>query len=677
MKEIKQITHYFKAFETQIIRRRMWKYYNHHFWREISDKSFFRKFEFFQSDASFINDFKAAAKYNFFFSIQNRKDFFLQTLTSLQPHEKIIAQAEDVVKNKFETLGSGKVHLGEKIDWQRDFKTGKIWEKKFYSEIDYADLGNPTDVKVPWELSRFHQLAWLGKAYWLTNYQPYAEKFRELIEDWIEENPVGYGVNWTTPMEIAIRACNWIMGFYFFNDSKRIPDEFWVKFLKSLYWHGLFIRNNLEHGRRNGNHYISDAVGLVFLGMLFKNTNFSRKWLSIGVGILETEMMCQVYSDGVDYEKSTSYHRLVLELFYSAYLLCERNGVMFSSGFEQRLEKMFDFVLYYTKPDGTCPLIGDADDGRLFKFSAEENINDHRHVLSIGAVVFNRADLKKYSGAFSQDALWLLQAEGYEKFRLMPDDTSPLLSRAFPQGGFYIMRHHDAYCFIDGGDIGMNGWGGHGHNDTLSFELAVDGDTFITDSGTYAYTFDTEARQEFRRPQSHNTIVVDGKEIAELKSLWRIVKDHTNPKVLTWSLTNEEDIFEAEHYGYTRFAHPVTHRRKIIFNKTDRTWIIEDRLFGIGAHQCDFYLHLAPHITVEEFEKNSLLGKGNHEQVILKFDSPFEILEGWVSKSYGVRERARVVKISKQGNLPLQFVTHLHLGNNVRISSGPISETAR
>jgi uncharacterized heparinase superfamily protein len=74
--------------------------------------------------------------------------------------------------------------------------------------------------------------------------------------------------------------------------------------------------------------------------------------------------------------------------------------------------------------------------------------------------------------------------------------TTRLESKAFPQGGFYIMRHGD----------------GHKHNSRLSFELFAGDKSFIIDPGSYIYTADREMRNLFRSTRYHNTVVVDGKE---------------------------------------------------------------------------------------------------------------------------------------------------------------------
>ncbi len=135
-------------------------------------------------------------------------------------------------------------------------------------------------------------------------------------------------------------------------------------------------------------------------------------------------MKVQVYEDGVDFEGSISYHRLVTELFLSATLLCLKSGITFPEWYMNRIEKMIEFVMYYTKPDGTAPQIGDNDDGRLHILANYGNWNrlDHGYLLSVGAVVFKREDFEHVAGEFHEESLWLLGEEGLNSFETLYAD---------------------------------------------------------------------------------------------------------------------------------------------------------------------------------------------------------------------------------------------------------------
>src|SRR5207302_2956930 len=134
-----------------------------------------------------------------------------------------------------------------------------------------------------------------------------------------------------------------------------------------------------------------------------------------------------------------------------------------------RLERMLEYVAAYTKPDGQAPLIGDADDGRVQKLGLQA-INDHRYLLAIGAERFSRADFKRTAARFWPEAFWLRGPAASDRFAAMPA-PGVKVSRAFPEGGVFVLHTPDAHLVVDCGEVGMNGRGGHGHNDILSFEL--------------------------------------------------------------------------------------------------------------------------------------------------------------------------------------------------------------
>ena len=587
-------------------------------------------------------------------TLMRRAEFATELRRRPERVAAVLAAAERTDRLEFDVLGSGPVPLGPTIHWNRDFKSGREWPLDLAWRIDYANLGEPSDVKVAWELSRFHPLAWLGQAYWLTGDERWARRFRSLVESWLDGNPPGRGVNWAVPMELAIRAANWIMAFGWFYGSSSLDEAFWLRMLGSLWTHAEMIRWNLEYQRVLGNHYVSNGTGLVLLGAFFGDSAQGRRWLMAGRRILHREIRRQVHPDGVSYEKSISYHRLVLECFYLALIRGEAAGATFSPAFRERLGRMFEFTAAYTRPDGSTPLVSDADDGRVLRFAPEDRFTDHRHALAVGAALLRRADLARDAGPWHPEPLWLL---GPEAARLPAPSAEPPRSRAFPQGGYYVMRGADSHTFLDGGEIGIDGDAGHGHNDILSFELYAPGGVFVVDSGTYLYTSDPAAHRMFASTAAHNSVVVDGQEIAEFARLWHLAENHTAPEVLEWSSGSDGDRWEAEHHGYGRLPQPVVHRREVRFHRSSRRWLIRDRLLGRGRHRAELFLHLNPDAIVSRVDASTVdvvLGEGS---LRIGTGEPVELLDGWVAPSYGVRRPAPVLRVTWEGTVPFELET--------------------
>jgi hypothetical protein len=662
--------------------------------------------------------FRERKKPNLFIDSSKRKDI----ISSLCEHfaytpEKTIAEADKICAHIFDLLGSGpvKVYYGmkgkgfegycyntqinrkklttihhssittdnyEPIDWHIDSKSGYRWNPKtYYKDIKYGHrLG--VDVKVPWELSRFQHLTTLGKAYFISNNEKYVKEFVNEINDWIEHNPPKFGVNWACTMDVAIRVCNYLLAWEFFKNSPLIGNGFIIKFFKNLLQHGRHIKNNLEWSETlTSNHYLSDIVGLVYLGVLTPEFKESKKWKNFGIEELKKEMKKQICLDGVDFEASTCYHRLALELFfYTTFLVIindknfkednfiEIGNEIFGKEYLRRLYKMFEFLLYALKPNGRMPQIGDNDNGRFHIFANRE-VLDMRYLLTLGAIFFKEPEFKIKEFGFCEEALWVFGEKGYKIWQdLEQNCLANIGSWAFLDAGWYIMRNDKNYIIISCGPDGQNGNSGHCHNDKLSFELCMDGKDIIVDAGTYIYTAESEWRNRFRSTAYHNTVVVDNREQNSFnpKELFSMGNE-AEIRVNEWKITNEYDFLDAEHSGYERLSNPLTHRRQILFNKKEGYWVIRDILTGSKKHTFDFHLHFAS-MKIESIPQDPLSLVSNCQDANINLlvlpleteDLKFLIENNWISYSYGTKVLAPVIKYSRVTYTPTTFVIALY-----------------
>jgi hypothetical protein len=594
-----------------------------------------RKFLNFRSEMSFFYHAANKAKY-------------VEIIQNLRRQDLIIDQADLICNHVFNLLGSGRKKLGEKINWQQDFISGFTWPKQYYYQIKTVDLSNNADVKVPWELSRFQHLPTLGQAYWITGQLKYSTEFFDQVQDWMNNNPVGIGVNWACTMDVAIRAVNWIFASYYFLDCQEIPKSFWVEFYRHLFMTGRFIINNFEcylqeHGN---NHLLSDFAGLVWLGLFFRNGDpEARKWLETGIDGLIREMRFQVNSEGTDFEDSIHYHRLVLEIFLSTTILAEMNGIHFPASYRERLENMAEFLGDYLKPNGLAPQIGDADDGRFYILSdyGREEKRDHRGLLRIAGEYFNRDDFRFFAKDNPGDALWF-----FEELK-PPENFQPnghLTIKEYPQTGLYIIRDDEVYLIIRCGNFGHAG-GGHSHNDQLSFELNIRGNDIFVDPGSYVYTANWRERNTFRSTACHNTLQINDDEQNEIinHDLFRMV-DHTQARVLHLERDEEKVIFIGEHQGYFS-EYGVIHRRRFEYRFREKKLIIKDYLNKPSRANVNFILNEDIH---PQKTSNRFLGLG--QGISISFNSNFLLVPTFKSNSYGVK--LRTWKIQVTGNTELK-----------------------
>ena len=484
------------------------------------------------------------------------------------------------------------------IDWHRDPFSGYEWPLDFYGDIK-LQRNDGSDVRAVWELNRLGHLLTLARAYSLNSDRRFSAEFFRQVETWDSRNPVGYGVNWSCAMEVALRAINLLGAFAVFRRAADFNSEKLARLLRILDKHGRFIREHLEFSYiATSNHYLSNVAGLLWLGIMLPELEDAAAWRSFGLRELQREMDKQILPDGADYESSTGYHRLVLELFCYSFLLCRLNGIEIEERYWQKLHRMFAYVRAYLRPDGYAPLLGDSDSGQVFPLSHHRG-DDHGYLLALGAVLFDDAQLKDEKLAIPAELPWLFGEEGVAKYRALKCETGPT-SQQFLDAGVYILRDADLYLLFNAGGAGLNGRGSHGHNDALSIEVSACGSPFIVDPGTYVYTADLHQRHQFRSTAYHSTVEIDGLEQnSTVETMPFVIGNEAAPRVLECELGNDIETVTAEHYGYRRLAQPVTHQRSVVFNKKRRVWSIIDKFSGEGDHDLSFRFHFAPELETQ------------------------------------------------------------------------------
>jgi hypothetical protein len=578
--------------------------------------------------------------------------------------QRILAMAEKALNHQVQFLGAPPHALGACIDWHSDFKVRKTWSPAFFRDIEYANLDQPSDVKIPWELSRMQWLVPLGQAFALTMDERYGLAARNIIESWIAANPYAYSVNWTCTMEAAMRVMTWTWLFGVFGRSSAWQERrFRQSFLVALWLHVDFTHRHIERADINGNHFTADAAALVVGGELFRDCAHGRRWLSLGCTDLDREIRLQVFADGVDYEASVPYHRLVTELFFTA-AFSQRSGGGLSSSYAQRLAAMAKFIAAYSRTDGSSPLWGDGDDARVLPFG-DQALGDHRYLVGLIGLMQGDEDLVALHSGSVSEAFWWFGAQAAE--RLAAVSTKLPESQAFNDAGVFVMRNHSDHVFIDCGPVGLAGRGGHGHNDALSFEAMLAGVLLISDSGSFVYTADPVARNRFRGTSMHNTPAVDGVEMNSLvapDNLWQLC-DEANAQTSEWNTAALRDVWSGSHRGYQKLRDPVDVRRRIVLDHRDHGLLITDWFAGQGRHAIVIPLQLAPGVEFHVKSPSSgVLRFGTARfRVTWSPDAQWALLQtiSEISPAYGVAVWVNRLEWRYDGQLPCSLSVQISL----------------
>ena len=567
--------------------------------------------------------------------------------------QSTIGAAERILRHEFNLLGSGPYVPRDPerpdrdgyspIDWYWD----PVRQLRFPPRIPYKQWnllemrpGN-ADVKYPWELGRCQHWVVLGQAFRLSGDERYATEIARELDDFVEANPTGLGINWTCTMDVGLRAVSWVIAFDLIRHSSSLDDAFWERAYNALFDHGVFIRNNLENTYEvTSNHFLSNLLGLQFAGAVFADLAQGAEWTSFARSAIEHEMTVQVLPDGADYESSVPYHRLVAELFLGAIRLADVQQAPLSPEMRSRVREMIAFLVAVTRPDGLMPQIGDADDGRLHILEGYGSTTpqDARHLFGPAALMFDEPSWLTLGGAAAR---WEAEWWGLGPASPSAAPEAVLANRLFPQAGLAVVHSpRQDYLLVTNGIVGTNGFGNHKHNDQLSFEYHRQGIPLIVDPGSFVYTADSTARNRFRSTASHNTLSVDGVEQNDMRPDWLFrMFETSNAESVAFDDREDAVEYTGRHHGYERLDEPVTHQRTIRIAKATGDLEIVDRLRGRGRHTVRWHFHLAPNVgAATDIDGNVvLIAVGRRWTLHVPRELNAEIQSADYSPSYGVK----------------------------------------
>lgn len=524
---------------------------------------------------------------------------------------------------------------------------------QFKDRVDW--LNNPsTDIEWAIMLHKFYYAVGLGIAFKDTGDRRYAEQWIALTSSWIAVVPVDFLSSDVTGRRIQ----NWVFAHYYFISecsAESVTPEFYRQFLTSIHQQTSYLCQHLTPAR---NHRTLELYTIFLVAVVFPELRDADNWLQFATDELLKNMQTDLLDDGVHCELSTDYHHIVLRNFLAVRRLAALNNIQLPEQMDGCIKKTLEFSVYVHKPDGAIPSLSDGDTGCF---------------LSL---------LEQGYDLYGCEEMLYVATQGKQGV------PPTYRSKAFPSGGYYILRsgwgedlesyEDERYLVFDCGDLGA---GNHGHLDLLSFEMAAFGQSLIVDPGRYTYdeSGGINWRVLFRGTSYHNTVVVDGNNQTRYEFHKQKFKIKGPQPDYDLKAFISRPGFDYLHGLARSHEYPVVHERKILFVNGEY-WLICDLLRASDVHHYDLLFHLAASaqgkVSLDTNQHCFTVDAPHLVMVQPIYKSATVSLEGgYVSPTYGVKQEAPVIKFNQQG-VECSFYTVLYPYKNKRptltVSSIPV-----
>ncbi len=380
-----------------------------------------------------------------------------------------------MLSGRFDLLGYQHLSFGDPIDWHLDPVHGRRAPRLHWSAIDPLDPALVGDSKVVWELSRHQWTMQLAQAFALTGEERYAAAAIAAMNDWIDANPIGIGINWSSSLEVALRLMAWTWTLALLRHSAALTGGTLIRVLASIHAHAAHVEKYLSRYFSPNTHLTGEALGLFYAGVAFPEFRDAERWRATGATTLIEQADQQISVDGIYFEQSTCYQRYTCDIYLHFLLLAGRH--------QHRRARAHARA---SAADGGCargaaavptasvPAIGDADGGSADAVGGTRAPGLSRHVCRRGRAVWPRATSRRPRAGRRQKSCgcWALTART-PFAQTAAGRPAAEGSRIFVAGGYAVMRSgsgRDAHQMIV--DVGPLGSFGHGHADLLSVQCS-------------------------------------------------------------------------------------------------------------------------------------------------------------------------------------------------------------
>lgn len=392
------------------------------------------------------------------------------------------------------------------------------------------------------------------------------------------------------------------------------------------------MRIERSHGAPNQRLHL--AASMFDLSAYLVNAREAPDWRRLAV----VELGRSGYlPDGSDMEQSLNYNtvliRTIQQMLATSKLIEGAEGEDWYARCNEMLRYRYYFLHAIAKPDGSQPIIGSNNTWRNYRYSTKrlpglsmpgDFWKKNMETKNEEEKAPEQSKAKKPHPSLIQDFTELpLSARIKAAIVEDRDDFQPSFDSVyFPYGGFAVLRNgwkkEDLYLFMKSSRAGA----GHMRQGGNGIEVSAFGQAMIVNSGGEMYDPDSPFKGYWISTIAQNSLSVDGYQ-QDLRHDGEIQKPYTKPIRARYFSSDELDFVEGHYKGKyagwnfrkhgkdapkhyqlpeSKVISDVNHSREILFLKSDKLWIVTDRV--ASSTERDFTLSwlLAPEYSPEQLK---------------------------------------------------------------------------
>lgn len=449
------------------------------------------------------------------------------------------------------------------------------------------------DVKLTWDLSRFHWLQVLACGYKINQDYNILRVINLWVGDWAKKNKINIGVNWACGQESAIRVIHTLNAIELIN-LVSIPDNI-VLFVRE---HSKRVKLTISYAiSQDNNHGTSEAAALFICGAwLLKNENdnkylkHARCCLKVGRRLLEERIKKLIMDDGGFSMYSTNYHRVVLNtVAIVEFWRRKLDQPIFSDAYYERCSRAIQWLYRLVdKETGDTLNLGTNDGSNPFIIQSSD-YRDYRPSIQFASVMLLGRRAYPESTAIDEPLFWLgesnevsFEAPCKLHSQILADSGIVIINKddeLSDKGRMYIK--YPCYQFRPS------------QVDLLHVDFWWKGDNILRDAGSYSYNTSPSLSEYFPSIKAHNTIQIDNLEPMPrispfLLGRWSIMESlghiKCNDSEVSWSggykITSSAKHYRHIHYkgNVWSIADEVSGAEKSIILRwrlKDYSWLLE------------------------------------------------------------------------------------------------------